>query len=61
MFIAKIVEINQKGVKLLIDGEDNQTQKSYKYLSSYTPKVNDRVIAEKINGTYVVIGALLPK
>lgn len=44
------------GLRITIDGEETPTIKSYKFLSSYNPAVNDRVLIEEISGSYVVLG-----
>lgn len=50
--------IENQGVTLIIDGEESPTEKEYKFISSYQPKVNDRVVIEEIGDSYVVLGAL---
>lgn len=47
-----------EGVTILIDGEDTPTEKDYKFLASYIPAVDDRVLIEEISGTYVVLGKI---
>ncbi len=47
------------GVNLTIDGESSPTTKKYMFLGSYSPAVGDRVIAEEISGSYVVLGKVV--
>lgn len=44
--------------KIVFDGETTASAKQYLYLSSYTPKANDRVLLLKVSGSYVVIDVL---
>jgi hypothetical protein len=46
------------GVKVTIDGESTSTTKTYKFLSSYSPAVGDRVLIEELAGSYVVLGKI---
>lgn len=45
--------------KILFDGENTDSVKTYPYLSSYTPVANDRVLLVNIAGTHVVIGKII--
>lgn len=45
--------------RVIIDGETEVGGKRYPYLSSYTPKANDRVELLKVSGTWVVQGKVL--
>lgn len=45
--------------KVIIDGETVAGNKRFPYLSSYTPKANDRVELAKIKGTWVIQGKIL--
>lgn len=45
--------------KILFDGDSQVSIKSYSYLSSYTPKANDRVLLVNIAGTHLVIGKII--
>jgi len=45
--------------KLVFDGDTVATQKTYPYLSSYTPSANHRVLVADIAGTHVVLGRIL--
>ena len=60
MILGTVTEINANGgLKILLDGEATATTKTYKYLSSYVPKVNDRVLIEEIGDSYVILGSLI--
>lgn len=53
------VDTENASVRLLLDGTDTPTQKSYKALSSAWPLAkDDRVIVLKMSGTYVVVGKI---
>ena len=59
MILGTIKSYTQnEGVTVLIDGEEMPTQKDYKFLSSYSPVIDDRVLIEEISGTYVIIGKI---
>ncbi|WP_454053856.1 hypothetical protein [Clostridium sp. Marseille-Q7071] len=45
--------------KIQFDGEDTPSLKSYQYISSYTPKVGDRVLLQKVAGTYIILGKIM--
>ncbi|MFV0550522.1 MAG: hypothetical protein ACK5L6_01190 [Anaerorhabdus sp.] len=47
------------GIKLIVDGENEPTQKKYTYLSSYVPVKGDKVLIEEIAGTYVILGKII--
>lgn len=49
------------GTKLLFDGQSEYTEKSYKKLASATYSAGDRVLVMKVNGTYLILGRVLPK
>lgn len=55
---VKAVDVGN-GLQLLIDGEEEPTTKKYKYISSYTPTIDDRVMIEEIGGSYVVLGKII--
>lgn len=60
MILGTLKEIeNGEGLSLLIDGEETPTEKAYKFLASYIPTLNDRVLIEEIGDSYVVIGKLI--
>lgn len=50
---------NSNGLQLTIDGEDAPTTKKYTYMASYVPAANDRVLIEKVGGSYVVMGKII--
>lgn len=59
MKLAKVESVDQNsGLTLLVDGETSSTTKKYKYLNSYVPAENDRVVIDEISGSYVVIGKI---
>ena len=49
---------NTNGLSILLDGEISSTIKKYKYLASYIPAVNDRVLIEECGKSYVVLGKI---
>lgn len=59
MILGTIASYNaDQGVTLIIDGEESPTEKEYKFISSYQPQVDDRVLIEEVGESYVVLGAL---
>lgn len=46
------------GLTLMIDGENEPTQKKYSYLNSYNPETGDRVLVADVGDSYVVLGAI---
>lgn len=50
---------NNEGLQIIIDGEDEATEKKYHYLASYVPAAGDRVLIEEIGDSYVVIGKVI--
>lgn len=44
--------------RIIFDGETTVSTKQYPYLASYSPVAGDRVILEKVGGTYVVMGKI---
>lgn len=44
---------------VIFDGEDTAGQKTYRYLSSYTPVANNRVLLAKVAGSYVILGKIV--
>lgn len=60
MKLAKIAEVdNVKGIKIIIDGENEPTKKTYTYLASYVPTVGDRVLIEDVGSSYVILGKVI--
>lgn len=45
--------------KIMFDGEDVASLKGYNYISSYTPKAGDRVLLQKVAGTYIILGKIM--
>jgi len=54
MRLATIIEVTDSGIKVIFDGEDTESNKYYKYNKSITFNVGDRVVCDKISGTYIV-------
>ena len=50
---------NTQGLQIVIDGEEEATEKKYHYLASYVPAAGDRVLIEEIGDSYVVIGKVI--
>lgn len=48
-----------EGLQIIIDGEEDATEKKYHYLASYSPTAGDRVLIEEIGDSYVVIGKVI--
>lgn len=48
-----------EGLQIIIDGEEEATEKKYHYLASYVPAAGDRVLIEEIGDSYVVIGKVI--
>ncbi|KJE26979.1 hypothetical protein LG52_12 [Geobacillus kaustophilus] len=44
--------------KVIFDGSTTVSSKTYPYLSSYTPRANDRVILANVGGTHVILGKI---
>ena len=44
--------------KVIFDGSATVSSKTYPYLSSYTPRANDRVILANVGGTHVILGKI---
>lgn len=59
MKIGVIQTIDQSnGLTILFDGETDPTVKKFKYLNSYYPKLNDKVIVDEVGGSFVILGAI---
>lgn len=57
MILGTVTErINGQGARIVIDGEETATEKPYMWLSSYFPRVGDRVLIEEVSGQYVILG-----
>lgn len=59
MILGKISYTYSNGLELIIDGEDEPTNKVYRYLASYVPSDGDRVLIEEIGDSYVVLGKVI--
>lgn len=59
IFLATVAGVNSSGVLITPDGESEAMTKRYKVLKTgQTLSVGNRVIAMKISGTFVVLGAI---
>ena len=59
MILGKVTAVdNINGIRVMVDGEESATTKKYSYLASYVPAVNDRVLIEEVNGSYVILGKI---
>ena len=54
--LATVSEVGGTDIYLTFYGEETQSEKSYKYLSSYNPAVGDTVCVSKINESWLVLG-----
>lgn len=55
-YLATVREINSSGIKIQLDGEDQPMSKRYKRLT--TVRLGNRVLAVKLNGTFIILGPL---
>lgn len=55
-YLATVREINSSGIKIQLDGEDQPMEKHYKRLT--TVRLGNRVLAVKLNGTFIILGPL---
>lgn len=53
-----VTQVTPGGVRLQIDGEQSASQKEYKILQSYRPRVGDRVRVEESGNSLLVTGAI---
>lgn len=59
LLLATVYSVDSGGLRLLLDGQTEPTQKRYKKLSTYgAPLAGDRVVCMKMSGTYVVLGSI---
>ena len=58
LLLATVYEADAAGARLTFDGEDTPSQKKYPYLAGQTLHSGQRVVAARMSGTFVVIGAL---
>ena len=61
MIIGTIASVEAGAASVIIDSEDTATKKMYKSINSYSPKVGDRVLLDRIGGSYVIIGSITGK
>lgn len=47
------------GIFIQFYGEDTPSQKPFKRLNSYTARVGDVVLVQKINGSYIITGKVV--
>ena len=57
--IAEVAELSGGRPIVNFYGETKNSQKSYKFLSVYTPAVGDKVIMARTGGTYVILGKVV--
>lgn len=57
--MAKVTQISGGSVYLTFYGEEEQSSKPYKRLSSYTPAVGDTVLLQNVNGSYLITGKVV--
>lgn len=57
--MAKAVAVTEAGVTLILPGQTEATQKSYRRLKGSDIQAGDMVVAAKISGTWVVLDAIL--
>ncbi len=58
MMLGIVASVTVNGLTIIIDGETSATEKSYRYLSSYTPTVGDRILIVQVGDSYVVLGKI---
>lgn len=56
--MAVVVSFTQSKAVVKFDGEENNSGKEYKRIYGNTITVGDRVLCAKMNGTYIVLGAI---
>ena len=44
--------------RLKFYGESSASSKAYPFLSSYSPRVGDRVLTARVDGSYVILGRI---
>lgn len=56
---ATVTEVTSTGIRILVDGETEPTNKVYKQISSARSiETGDRVVAMLQNGTYIILGTI---
>ena len=58
LLLATVGAKDSGGTTLIFDGLTSATTKKYKRLNTYTPTAGARVLVAKINGSYVILGAV---
>ena len=56
--LAKVTQVEDGNVFITFYGEDVQSEKNYKILSSYNPAAGDTVCVLNVNGSWVILGKL---
>lgn len=56
--LANVTEVTEGQVYITFYGEDSQSEKPYKILSSYNPAVGDVVCVAKINTSWLILGKI---
>lgn len=57
--MAVVTSISGGDTYIQFYGEDTPSQKPYKRLGSYSPTVNDVVVLQNINNSYVITGKVV--
>lgn len=57
--MAKVTAVVDSRPYLTFNGETAQSDKPYKYLSSYNPVQDDYVLVAAISGTHVILGKVV--
>lgn len=58
-YLGTVADVSSDGVKILFDGQSEATEKRYKQLNTgITLAQDDRIVAMKISGSYVVLGRI---
>ena len=57
--LGEVHSVTSAGVRIIFDGTDQPTTKSYKRLSSASLSAGDRVAVIKASGTYIVLGKIV--
>lgn len=57
--MATVTSVTGGKVYLTFNGEENQREKNYKRIASYSPAVGDTVLVAKLNKSYTIIGKVI--
>lgn len=57
--MARAGAVTAAGITLILPGQTNAGQKSYKKLASANIQTGDLVICARLSGTYVVLGKIV--